>query len=93
MEYISVIWKHQNNHCPVRLVSELDADRMERRKLEFFADGSIGIASGTYEGQLTRLGTVAVPLLAEINADPQFEGALITQGEFDSLWREHVPVA
>jgi hypothetical protein len=89
MEYISVIWTHQVDDDPVRLVSELDAERFERRKLEFFADGSVGVADGARADARTRLGTVAVPPLQEINEDRQFEGVSISQGEFERLWLEH----
>ena len=89
MEYISVIWKHQNDREPVRLVSELDAARFERRKLEFFADGSVGFADDVHEDPRTMLGTVAVPPLSQINDDPQFDGVSITQNEFNQLWGEH----
>jgi len=89
MEYISVIWKHSHRDEPVRLVSELDDERFEVRKLEFFPDGSAGFASKECDSAGTRLGEFAVPPLAEINDDPQFEGFSITQNEFDQLWREH----
>ena len=89
MEYISVTWKHSNTSDPVRLVSELDGERFEQRKLEFFADGTVDVASTKFEGARTRLGTVALPSLSEINGDPQFEGMEITKAEFDRLWEEH----
>ena len=91
MEYISVIWKHQPSEYPVRLVSELDEGRFEYRKLEFFADGTVGVASTTYEDARTGLGTVAVPPLSEINDDPQFEGHSISQAEFERLWIQYAP--
>lgn len=36
-----------------------------------------------------KLGVVAVPPLHEINRDPEFEGTLITEEEFEALWLEH----
>ena len=89
MEYISVIWKHSHRDEPVRLVSELDEERFEIRKLEFFPDGSVGFASMEGESAGTRLGEVTVPPLAEINEDPEFESVAITKNEFDQLWQEH----
>jgi hypothetical protein len=44
MTYIDVTWFHKLPTVPVRLVSELDDERYEVRKLEFFADGSVGFA-------------------------------------------------
>jgi hypothetical protein len=74
MEYISVVWKHSSTSDPVRLVSELDEERYERRKLEFFADGTVGAAGDDFEDARTQLGIVAVPALSEINEDAQFQG-------------------
>ncbi len=91
MEYISVIWKHNHRDEPVRLVSELDGERFEVRKLEFFDDGTVGFASKVGEGVSTRLGEVSVPPLAEINHGPEFEGVAITKSEFDLLWQMHGP--
>ncbi len=89
MEYISVIWKHNHRDEPVRLVSELDGERFEIRKLEFFLDGSVGFASKEGESASTRLGEVTVPPLSEINEDLEFEGVAITKNEFDELWLVH----
>jgi len=88
MDYISVAWIHNNSSDPIRLVSELDDERFERRKLEFFADGTVGAASGDFEDAGTRLGVAAVPPLSEINEDPQFEGVELTQAEFEGLWQK-----
>ena len=89
MEYIDVMWKHTHPNEPVRLVSELDADRWETRKLEFYADGRVGYASADETFLGTELGEVQVPPLDEINADRQFEGAMIDEIEFEALWHKH----
>lgn len=89
MEYISVIWKHQLNDQPVRLVSELDHERFERRKLEFYSDGRVG---GAWQGGSigeTELGSVAVPALSEINQMPEFAGEVIRKADFEALWLKH----
>jgi hypothetical protein len=91
MEYISVFWKHESNGDPVRLVSELDDERYERRKLEFFRDGTVGVASTEREDARTMLGIAPVPPLAQINEDPEFEGTAIGKSEFDGLWSQHEP--
>lgn len=91
MEYISVVWKHSSPSDSIRLVSELDEERYERRKLEFYADGTVGAASDDFEDARTQLGIVAVPALSEINEDTQFQGVAITQGEFDELWQQNAP--
>ena len=71
-------------------MSELDADRYEVRKLEFFPDGTVGFASQDASSPGTDLGTAPVPQLSEINSDPQFAGESISEAEFDRLWRMHV---
>jgi len=89
MKYIDVRWRHESPDDPIRLVSELDAAGWEQRKLEFFADGRVGFASGAGAATGTLLGTMAVPSLDEINAQSEFEGAEIDAATFETLWREH----
>ena len=93
MEYIDVIWRHELPSEPVRLVSELDGARFETRKLEFFRDGTVGFASTGAATGSTNLGLVPVPGLAEINADPEFDGTAMTPEEFEVLWLLHAPPA
>ena len=90
MEYIDVRWKQSNPEDPVRLVSELDGQRNEVRKLEFFASGQVGFASASGEAHGTGLGEAPVPSLAEINADAQFSGAAIEASTFEALWQQYV---
>jgi len=71
---------------PVRLVSELGDDRYERRKLEFFRDGTVDVADSRGETSRTILGLVAVPTVAEINEEPEFEAVTISAAEFEALW-------
>ena len=89
MEYIDVQWEHSAADEPVRLVSELDENRAEVRKLEFFADGRVGFASLSASLGGTVLGEGAVPSLVEINADPQFAGRSMEAAEFEELWTLH----
>lgn len=89
MEFIDVKWLHDNQGEPVRLVSELDAQRHETRKLEFFANGVIGFASASESSGGTALGVLPVPPISEINADPQFAGTAISATQFEALWVQH----
>ncbi|WP_316874445.1 DUF6881 domain-containing protein [Ralstonia edaphi] len=91
-EFIDVQWHHGSNGDPTRLVSELDENRMETRKLEFFVDGRVGYATTDHTAHGTELGLLPVPPLAEINADPEFVGTNITAAEFEALWFKHVPL-
>ncbi|MDF3833817.1 hypothetical protein P3W85_12785 [Cupriavidus basilensis] len=89
MEYIDVAWTHELSSEPVRLVSELDGERYETRKLEFFANGDVGFASAYLKTENTSLGIVPVPYLDEINADPEFDGVAITCEIFEALWLQY----
>lgn len=89
MQYIDVQWIHENSDDPVRLVSELDDERFETRKIEFFPHGKVGTADIDHSDPDTRLGEGAVPSLEEINADPQFLGIAIQAAEFEALWAIH----
>ena len=92
-QHIDVLWKHQSDEYPIRLVSELGEDRSELRKLEFFRDGTVDAADSSRESPRTRIGIGAVPPLDEINQDPQFEGSAIAEGAFEAMWLEHAHFA
>jgi hypothetical protein len=91
MEYIDVQWLHQNSQDPIRLVSEVDAQRYEIRKLEFFRNGVVGYASKLSATDGTSLGELPIPSLAEINMSPEFNGLTITKAAFEALWQSHAP--
>ncbi|WP_408369576.1 DUF6881 domain-containing protein [Paraburkholderia sediminicola] len=74
----------------MRESSLLDDDRNEVCKLEFYRDGQVGFAGHASSALGTLLGTLPVPSLDEINADPQFEAREIEWALFDSLWSCHV---
>ena len=90
LKYIDVTWNHELSVYPIRLVSEVGADNFEIRKLEFFSDGTVGIATSNQSSKTTLLGTDVVPSIEEINSDPLFFAKVITQQEFDKLWEIHV---
>ena len=75
-------------HTP-GLVSELDEERYETRKLEFFANGRVGFASSETSSEGTMLGVAPLPPLSEINSDPQFSGLSIGSADFGALWNRH----
>jgi hypothetical protein len=86
MKYICVKWNHSLSNEPVLLLSEIDDDRIERRKVEIFVDGRIGYASSTESYGGTRLGEVAIPPLSEISNDPEFEPTEISKEDFEIAW-------
>lgn len=87
MSYIKVQWIHQDPDDPVWLLSELDHERWETRKIEIYADGLKGYASKTEQSGRTFLGELPVPPLAEIATDPQFIPQEIGEDEFEAEWR------
>jgi len=89
MEFIDVAWRHRSEEDPVRLVSELDSDRYETRKLEFFPDGRVGFADSVVSSNNTELGILPVPTVAEINSDPQFHASSMEKQEFGALWSQY----
>jgi len=86
MRYIDVKWRHSDRDSPIRMISEIDDNGWERRKVELFEDGSIGFASETESAHATMLGLEIVPSLTEINQNPVFEGREITSQEFEHMW-------
>ena len=86
MNYIRVRWLHELPDEPVWLVSELNGDRWETRKVEIFPDGSKAYASSGETVGRTRLGLEPVPSLDAIAVDPQFIPEAITKGEFEKVW-------
>ena len=87
MKYIKVKWLHELKDEPVILLSELDDDRYEVRKIEIFSDGRVGFASGTQEVGGTMLGEVPVPSIDELVADPQFFIEDFSGAKFETAWR------
>jgi len=87
MQYIKVAWRHNSAEDPVLLLSELDAGRMEVRKVEVFPGGTNGWAGLGQEHGGTHLGAVPIPSIAEINTDPQFHADLIEAVEFEEYWQ------
>ena len=86
MEYLKVRWIHEHPNEPVVLMSELDEDRYEVRKVEVFADGRIGFASTDQSSGETILGETAIPSPEEIASDPQFVVEVFDAQHFEEVW-------
>ncbi|MDC8012507.1 DUF6881 domain-containing protein [Tahibacter soli] len=87
MNYLKVRWVHQRQSDPVLLLSELDDDRYELRKVEVFPDGRMGFSGLVRSSGGTVLGEKPVPVATEIAADPQF---IVEQSDslaFEDAWR------
>jgi len=86
MIYELIEWFHQNPEAPVLILHELDAMRMETKKIEIYRDGTMDFADNKLETGSTFLGEIAVPTLAEINRDEEFSGVEISKNSFDAFW-------
>ena len=72
------------------MVSELDSSLNELRKIEYFKDGSVGIASRRRSSNGTTLSIEPLPTIDTINADPQFVAEAISKAEFEAQWDVYV---
>lgn len=86
--YIYSKWKNSPAGSPVEFFSELDPNRYETRKIEVFANGKLGFASGTAATEGTRLGITPVPPMGEIRSQHEFETKEISKKEFEAKWLE-----
>jgi hypothetical protein len=86
MDYLKVRWIHENRNDPVILLSELDADRYEVRKVEVFADGRLGFADADRSSDGTELGEKPVPAASHIAADHQFIVETFDAEGFERAW-------
>lgn len=91
MRHIDVEWIHSLNENPVRLVSEIDSDNFEIRKLEFYRNGQVDFSDADRQSGSARLGIAEVPNISEINSQPEFYGSEINSNEFERLWQQYVP--
>ena len=88
MKYIKVKWSHDSSQYPVMLYSELNENMWEVRKVEIYADGRVGFASGEEHFGSTELGMSPIPAIEEIALDPQFEPVSISAPEFERIWEK-----
>jgi len=87
MIYLKVHWSHDSENQPVAFYCEMEDDRMETRKVELFADGSLGYANETRTTGKTVLSALPMPATADLAATPNCEAAEITRDEFEDVWR------
>ena len=89
MKYIDVKWLQNNSAYPIRLVSELNSDGYETRKIEFFYSGRVGYASESAAHGGTQLGKEPIPSVQHINSQGEFEAKETDVGVFEALWKQH----
>lgn len=87
MKYLRVHWRHDSEKQPVAFYCELGDDRMEVRKVELFADGSLCYAYQKGTSGRTMLGALPMPTLDQLSASKEYDPAEITRDEFEDIWR------
>lgn len=87
MRYIAVHWHHHCADEPIEMISEIDDDGWEQRKVEIYADGRRDYADESEQTGSTQLGLVPIPSLAEIASDPEFSAREISRDEFETVWK------
>jgi hypothetical protein len=87
MTYLQVEWIHLFENEPIEMLSELDSQRNEIRKVERFRDGSLNFAGPEGASGSTMLSELPLPDLNDIAADPQFHAAMIGKDAFEDCWK------
>jgi hypothetical protein len=87
MTYIKVSWIHSFEDEPIEILSEIDSQRREVRKVERFRNGTVCFAGPAGVSGSTRLSDEPIPPLSGIAHDPQFAPSLITKADFEQGWQ------
>lgn len=87
MKYIHCLWIHTYVDEPVVLVSEIDDQGFETRKVEIWRSGNVGWADEGRTFGETELSVSALDSVEEINSDPQFSAVEISREEFENFWK------
>jgi hypothetical protein len=87
MEYSRLAWNHSSPSEPIAIMSEYDDNGWERRKIEVFADGSIGYASARESVGGSELSLIQRPPDADVVHETEFRILELTKSEFEAAWR------
>lgn len=91
MQYVLLEWNHDEDDEPYLIYSELDEQRYEQRKIEFFRNG-LSFAYGGERGRLDALASVPFPEdLGEIErrGEPgEFTARKIPPSLFYEVWNQ-----
>ncbi|WP_329072603.1 DUF6881 domain-containing protein [Amycolatopsis sp. NBC_01480] len=86
--YLRVAWHHNLVEEPVDLLSEIDDDGWEIRKVEVYRDGRADWADRSAATGRTMLSEARMPELAEIAAQVEFTPVVIKAEEFEAAWAD-----
>lgn len=88
MEYVLVEWSHDLEDEPYEIYSELDADRREVRKIEFFRNG-LCFSYGGDRGNYDALAREPFPAdLRSLNLSGEREAKSISRSHFLEVWNQ-----
>ena len=87
MTYLRVEWNHKFEDEPIELLSELDSERYEVRKVERFRSGAKAFAGPDGASGTTMLSEKPIPSIEQIAADPQFRAVAISRETFERIWQ------
>jgi hypothetical protein len=86
MKYVRVVWHHDIPEEPVELLSEIDEEGWEVRKVEVFRDGRRDWASEAESTGSSMLSETKFPDLEYIASQSEFSPSVISQGDFEEEW-------
>jgi hypothetical protein len=86
MRYSRLTWTHSSPTEPIEILSEYDDAGWERRKVEVFADGTLGFASDDESAGGSRLALIPRPPDEEVVSEPEFRVSELSKAEFEAAW-------
>ena len=92
MKYLQVSWIHSFEDEPILLISEIDDNGFEIRKIEVYKDDSFGLASLESDFGGTLLSPGPVPGIDSIKQDPQFLPRFNSKEEFEDVWNKYISI-
>jgi hypothetical protein len=84
--YLMVLWLNPSEYDPSVLYHEINADHLEMRRVEYFADGRLLRDDEIDDDSVVSLSLVAFPELDEMLAQPDFKTTVIDKAVFESVW-------
>lgn len=87
---MKVDWIHNFSDEPCVIYGELRNDLEEVRKIEFYKNGDIGYVQKNGDSYLAFLSEMNWLMKEEIEEDSQFKVTMITQNEFEEVWKKAI---
>ncbi len=87
MTYQKVAWNHDSPKFPIEILSELDHERYEMRKIELFRDGRINLAGPEGTPSEEYLSENPFPSDEIIAKQPHLKLLPTSKEEFEQLWQ------